>query len=109
MFSLYYGILILFQFLAGGLGTFEDHEGSTMLKNLVITFVLNEVLVGAYIVLVFVYTMFCQEMRKSEHLEEIEGKDFGVHEDQVKSYIKEIQESRLRTESLRKELSIQGS
>jgi len=89
MFSLYYGVLILLQLFLGDL-TLPEENGSPLLRNLVLVFVLNEVVVGAYIVVVFVYTLFCQEMRKSEHLEELEGKDFGVREDQVKGYIKEI-------------------
>lgn len=54
----------------------EDHE-SLLLK----IFVFNEVLVGAYIVVTFVYSLFCSELRKSEHLEEIEGAGYGVEEE----------------------------
>ena len=70
---------------------------------MLLVFVLNEVLVGAYIVIVFAYSMFCAEFRKSEHLEELEGKGFGLDEDEVLKVKKELQESRVKSESLMKE------
>lgn len=65
-------------------------------------------LVGAYIVIVFVYSMFCAEFRKSEHLEELEGRGFGMDEEIVSKVKKELLESRVKTESLRKDMTSAG-
>lgn len=69
-------------------------------------FVLNEVIVGAYIIIVFLYSTFCTGLKKSEHLRRIEGEGYGINEDEIIKYKREIQESRIRTESLRKEMSV---
>ena len=36
-------------------------------------FVLNEIVVGAYIIINFIYTMFCSALSKYENLIEMEG------------------------------------
>ena len=38
-------------------------------------FVLNEIIVGAYIIIHFIYSMFCSALSKYENLIEMEGKN----------------------------------
>ena len=66
-------------------------------------FVFNEVIVGAIIILQVVSALCCGKLGKSRHLNEIEGEGFGVDEDEVRRIREELRESRLRTESLRKD------
>lgn len=47
---------------------------------------MNEIIVGAYIILSFFYSLCCSGLKKSEHLIEIEGEGYGFDEAEVKKY-----------------------
>lgn len=107
MYSLYYGIIILKEIYAPYDKEDLDYRGLEELETLLLKlFVLNEVIVGAYIIIIFLYSMFCSGLKKSEHLRKLEGDGYGINEDEIVKYKREIQESRIRTESLRKEISV---
>jgi hypothetical protein len=47
-------------------------------------FVFNEIFVGILIIFQVIFFFLCSKIAKSPHLEEIEGKGFGVSDEEVK-------------------------
>eukprot|EP00347_Sterkiella_histriomuscorum_P023316 403335118 len=119
MASLYYGVVIMKEIylyrqnaqedsnslVTNPLGDdykFYDNTQSILIQ----IFVLNEIIVGATIIVSFFTSLCCGQLNKSKHLQQLEGRGFGIDEEYVKKVQMELQESRVRTESIRKELSI---
>lgn len=65
-------------------------------------FVLGEVIVGAIMVLQLLSVLLCGAITKSAHLNEIEGEGFGVDEAEVRRIKAELEESRIKTEQIRR-------
>ena len=103
-FSLYYGILLLRAMYSPSdidkqpPVPFADPFELHLLK----AFVFNEVIVGAILILQLVTVLMCGALTKSAHLNEIEGEGFGVDEAEVRRIKAELEESRIKTEQIRK-------
>jgi len=72
-------------------------------------FVLNEVVVGTILVGQLLTVMLCGALTKSAHLNEIEGEGFGVDDNEVRRIKQEIEESKRRTEGLRRKEVVSSS
>ena len=57
---------------------------------------------GAILILQLVTVLMCGALTKSAHLNEIEGEGFGVDEAEVRRIKAELEESRIKTEQIRK-------
>lgn len=86
MISLYYGVIILREIYApenpeeSESYNFKDDQYELWYLQV---FVLNEVIVGAIIILQLIHVICCGSISKSQHLNEIEGEGFGVDDREV--------------------------
>ena len=65
-------------------------------------FVFNEVIVGTILVGQLLSVLLCGGISKSAHLNEIEGEGYDVDEAEVRRIKMEIEESRVKTDQIRK-------
>ncbi|CDW79826.1 UNKNOWN [Stylonychia lemnae] len=109
MFSLYYCVLIVMRLYQNEYDNLDNTENLNLefnLKLLIAIYCGNEILVSLSIIVLALYHIFGGGLRRSHHLEELEGDAFDIDDKQVQKLQQELQESRIRTESLRKEMSI---
>ena len=101
-FSLYYGVVILKEMHSADeeqqTYSFADPFELHLLK----AFVFNEVIVGAILIIQLITVLMCGALTKSAHLNEIEGEGFDVDEAEVRRIKAELEESRIKTEQIRK-------
>jgi hypothetical protein len=101
-FSLYYGVIILREMYSP-----DDEQHSYSFADpfelhLLKAFVFNEVIVGAILIFQLITVLMCGALTKSAHLNEIEGEGFDVDEAEVRRIKAELEESRIKTEQIRK-------
>lgn len=90
MYSLFYGVIIIKEIYAPK-SQEEANDYKSLDSNesiLLQIFVLNEVIVGAYIIIQFIYSTFCQGLQRYENLVELQGPE--VDDAEVQRYKKEI-------------------
>ena len=73
-------------------------SGSAELVTLLKVFVFNEVIVGAIIIMQVIHMLLCGKISKSQHLQEIEGEQWNVDDQEVSRIRRELEESRVRSE-----------
>ena len=104
MYSLYYGVVIIKEIYTPETpdeeATYHFYEARELL--LLKSFVFNEIIVGAIIIVQLIQALCCGKIAKSRHLTEIEGEGWGVDEAQVTKIRQELADSRKRTEGMRK-------
>jgi len=102
-FSLYYGVLLLRALFSPSDDEQRPYPFADPFElHLLKAFVFNEVIVGAILILQLVTVLMCGALTKSAHLNEIEGEGFGVDEAEVRRIKAELEESRIKTEQIRK-------
>ena len=85
MYSFYYGVILLQDVFGPPTKEsedpylFKDDNELTLIK----AFILNEVIVGALVLIQFVQYLCCGKLSKSAHLNEIEGEGFGVSDEEI--------------------------
>ena len=101
-FSLYHGVVILKEMYSADEEQHTYSFADPFELHLLKAFIFNEVIVGAILIIQLITVLMCGALTKSAHLNEIEGEGFDVDEAEVRRIKAELEESRIKTEQIRK-------